>query len=181
MALLSPKDAAVHYGVTPETLRDWSNQNLVEHIWTEGGHRRYVIKENKDGRKIVYARVSSAKQSDDLTRQVRFLSRKYPSYDIVKDIGSGINFKRPGFKTILEQLFRKNIKEVVVTSSDRFARLGAKDFFEWMFEYFGAKLTILNTKNSKSSSEELAEELFEIITVFTARYHGKRKYTDKKI
>ena len=180
MSLAAPKDAASHYGVTPETLRDWSDQGIIEFTLTAGGHRRYIIKENRVGRQIVYARVSSKKQENDLDRQVKYLAKRYPNYEIVRDIGSGINFQRQGFKSILENLFKKNIREVVVASADRFSRFGASDFFGWMFEYFGAKLTSLDTARNKSRTEELAEELFEIITVFTARYHGKRKYNNKE-
>ena len=180
MTYVSPREASKYYNVSEQTLRQWANIGKLKFKTTEGGHRRYEIVENIAGRTIIYARVSSRKQERDLNNQIGFLKKAYPEYEVISDIGSGINFKREGFRTILEQLFCRNIKEVVVTSDDRFARIGAGELFKWMFEYFGAKLTVLSKKRNVSAAEEFTEDLLEIITVFTARYHGKRKYKDEE-
>lgn len=172
--------AAKHYGVHGDTIRDWANAGKIKYIRTPGGHRRYLLTDPKDFRKnYIYARVSSRKQAGELEHQVQLLRSKYPSYEIIKDIGSGLNYKRPGFKKILEQLFIGDIGEVVVTSSDRFSRFGARDLFQWIFMRFGAQLTILS-KAKENSGEELTEDLFEVLTVFASRYHGSRRYSNKK-
>lgn len=174
------RKAQAFYKVSEQTLRDWANDNKINYITTTGGHRRYrITKLNDNRRKIIYARVSSKKQENELKNQVAYLKKRYPSYEVIQDIGSGINYKRKGFKTILEQLFKGNIKEVVVSTGDRFSRFG-KELFEWIFEQFGAKLTILNRSKFKSSQEELSADLMEIITVFSARYYGRRSYKNKK-
>jgi predicted site-specific integrase-resolvase len=102
----------------------WAEEDKVNHIKTEEGHQRYRIGElaTCNRRNIIYARVSPRKQEGDLQRQIDYLRRKYPNHEIVKDIGSGLNFKRLGFKKILDELFKGNIKEVVVASSDRWCR-----------------------------------------------------------
>ena len=177
---VSSSKAQEIYKVSEQTLRDWANQDKIGFITTQGGHRRYSVVEPKKNRKnIIYARVSSKKQEDDLERQVKYLKKRYPNHEIIKDIGSGINPKRLGFKHILEQLFKANIEEVVVSTGDRFSRFGT-ELFDWIFEQFGAKLTIHRNRKHKTSQEELAEDLMEIITVFSARYYGRRKYKDKK-
>ena len=107
--------------------------------------------------------------------KINFLTKKYPSYEIITDIGSGINFKRKGLQQILDDLFEQNISEVVVASKDRFSRFGY-ELFEYIFNKFGAKITCVNKQLDQTIKEELAEDLLSIITVFTARYHGKRKY-----
>jgi putative resolvase len=104
----------------------------------------------------------------------------YPDYEIIKDIGCGLNFKRKGFRTILNELFKGSISEVVVASSDRFSRFGTREFFVWLFERFGGKLCIVENKSNSSPEQELIEDLFEIITVFSAKYYGKRKYYNEK-
>jgi predicted site-specific integrase-resolvase len=81
---------------------------------------------------IIYARVSSSKQSQDLKRQEKYLKTKYPTAELKSDIGSGLNYKRTGFRAILQSLFKGNIKEVVVAHKDRFTRFGF-EFFEWLF------------------------------------------------
>ncbi|MGL6139325.1 MAG: recombinase family protein, partial [Planktothrix sp.] len=45
---------------------------------------------------VCYCRVSSTKQRDDLDRQVAYMQSIYPNAEIVRDIGSGLNFKRKG-------------------------------------------------------------------------------------
>ncbi len=179
MAYVSPKEASQYYQVTEETLRDWSNKGSIDYIKTKGGHRRYLIKRD-DGKRIIYARVSSKKQEGDLKRQIAYIKKRFPDYEVVSDIGSGLNFKRPKFKWILEQVFEGNIEEVVVSTADRFARYGTEEFFRWIFSKFGASLTICRDTKSKSGNEELADDLLAIITVFTARYHGQRSYSNKK-
>lgn len=177
---VSSTQAQKVYKVAEQTLRDWANTGKIEFIRTANGHRRYKIEVVKEVRKkIIYARVSSKKQENDLVTQVKYLQKKYPDYEVVKDIGSGINYKRKGFRSILEQLFKGDIEEVVVTTADRFSRFGS-DLFDWIFEQFGAKLTILNSRKFKSNSEELSEDLMAIITVFTSRYYGRRKNRNKE-
>ena len=181
VSYVSAKEASQHYNVTPITLRRWVREGRIKYKETNGGRYRYCITEpRKSGteQNIIYARVSSSKQSADLNRQIKHLLKHYPEYTLVTDIGSGINFKRRGFQTILEQLFKRDIREVVVTYPDRFSRLGF-DLFQWIFEQFGAKLTFINQKNTSPESE-LLSDVMEIFTVFTSRYYGRRKYKDKE-
>lgn len=178
-----PKKAIEYYGVSDNTLRTWANEGRIKYITTQGGHRRYMLEKPSDNPKpkhqeeIVYARVSSRKQRSDLGNQTDYLTEKYPGYKVVTDIGSGINFERPGFKRILEGVFEGTIKKVVVAHRDRFTRFGYQ-LFEWIFSKHGA-LLISDQESQGSEHEELSEDLMAIITVFSARYHGKRKYTRK--
>ena len=168
--------AAKQLHISKQTLRRWALAGKLNFTHTPGGHRRYILPEIPVAgkkRRIIYARVSSAKQREDLERQATFISQKYPDYEIIKEIGSGINYERPKFKSILEQLFKGNIEECVVSSSDRFARYGR--FFRWLFSQFNAKLTILSEEEG-ADTYDLTTDLMEIITVFVARYHGRRRY-----
>jgi putative resolvase len=177
---VTPKEASKHYNVSEQTLRSWSIKGKIKYFNTKGGHRRYDISEPKEylveqsGQKIIYARVSSHKQQTDLHRQIEFLQHKYPEYRVISDIGSGINFKRKGFKGILEGVFKGTIKEVVVSKRDRFTRFGF-DLFEWIFKEHNAQLLSDHT-DDEEPEHELSEDLMAIITVFSSRYYGKRKY-----
>jgi putative resolvase len=180
MSYVSPKEAKEHLGVSIDTLRRWAKEGKIEFITTNGKHRRYKIDTTKEtGQKIIYARVSSKKQQLDLQRQIDFLKSKYPTHSVISDIASGINFNRKGFTSILDQLFNRNIKEVVVYSNDRLSRF-ANDLISHIFTHFGAKLIIENDSNDKTPQEELAEDLLSIVSVFSARYHGSRKYKINK-
>ena len=93
---------------------------------------------------------------------------------LIKDISSGLNFKRKGLQKILDQLFRDQIDELVVYSKDRLCRFGF-DLFEYMFKHFGASIKIIDNK-AKTEQDEIAEDILAITTVFAAKIHGKRKY-----
>ena len=183
MSYVRPSEAAAYYSISISSLRNRANNGDIKFIVTEGGHRRYLIKDVKEERKkYVYARVSSKKQSEDLQRQVQFLLQSYPDHEVVTDIGSGINYKRKGFKAILASLFRGDVEEVVVATPDRFSRLGANELFGWIFNEFEARLIFLSDSDDSCDFETgLSSDLMEIITVFNARYHGKRKYNKQKI
>jgi putative resolvase len=182
-------EAAAYYNTSISNIRRWARDGTIPSEPTPKGHYNYIIpiqtkkekviiQEDPNSasfpREIIYARVSSRKQSEDLKRQSRYLSTFYPNYHLITDIGSGINFKRKGFKTILEQLIKGNIKKVVVAYKDRFTRFGF-DYFQWMFQQYGAILESLDQEDL-DSREDLLSDLMEVITVFTARYYGRRKY-----
>ena len=177
---VTPQKAAKFYNVSNETLRLWSQNGKIPFVTTPGGHRRYKITNfNKSSKKtdqrvsVIYARVSSFKQMSSLQNQIILLKQKYPEHRLIKDIGSGINFKRKGFTSILELLLNFNLKEVVVTNYDRFARFG-EDLFYWLFTKYGAKIMVIDSPKFRSDEQELAEDIIAFSTIFTARYHGRR-------
>jgi predicted site-specific integrase-resolvase len=180
MSYVKPKIASKHFKVSKNTLRTWSSLGKIKYITTEGGHRRYLLtsteKQTKQTNqiKIIYSRVSSKKQKDDLSRQTEYLTNKYPDHKVITDIGSGINFERKGFKQILEGVFKGNISEVVVTHRDRFTGFGYS-LFEWIFKQHKAVL-LCDQEKEVEPKNELSEDLMSIITVFTARYYGNRTY-----
>jgi predicted site-specific integrase-resolvase len=126
---------------------------------------------------ICYCRVSSLKQKQDLERQVGYMSNQYPGYHIVKDIGSGLNFKRPGLLSLLESAERGNLQQVVVSSKDRLCRFGF-ELFEWFFNKHNVKLVVLESID-KSPEQELADDVMSVMQVFNCRRNGRRRYSDK--
>lgn len=179
---VSPGRAAEHYNVTTNTIRLWADAGKIQVIKTDGGHRRYFIENQQDKKKerqkIIYCRVSGVKQKRDLERQCQYLRERYPNHELVTDIGSGINFKRTGFLRIMEGVFNQDIGEVVVAHRDRWARIGF-ELFEWIFQEFESKIICLD-KEVENTERELAKDLMEIITVFSARFYGKRSYKNSE-
>lgn len=174
--------AKEYYGVSTDTLRRWANSGKIQFQKTKGGHRRYYIPDDEDSEGnvagtslIIYARVSSSKQKSELQNQIDYLSHKYPDHEVIQDIGSGINHNRKGFNAILERLFDGDIEEVVVASRDRFTRFGF-ELFETIFNRFNARLIADRELEEISNEQELAEDIMSVITVFTSRYYGRRRY-----
>ena len=112
MPYISAKKASEILDWTPDHLRHLANAGKIDFIRTEGGQRRYSVEsfiENKSGSvttTICYCRVSSAKQRADVERQVEYMQSIYPDAEVIRDIGSGLSFKRKGLSTLLDRLLQ---------------------------------------------------------------------------
>jgi predicted site-specific integrase-resolvase len=181
MEYVPSRVAAKKLGLHPNTLRKWADAGKINHVKMASGQRRYDIEtflgEASPAETICYCRVSSYKQKDDLRRQVAFMSEQFPAARIIKDIGSGINFKRKGLKAVLDSALDGHKLTVVVAHKDRLCRFGF-DLIQWLIERSGGEVLVLN--ESKLSPEaELTQDLLTILHVFSCRMHGLRSYKDK--
>lgn len=130
--------------------------------------------------KICYCRVSSQKQKEDLERQINLMKQLYPTYRIISDIGSGLNFKRPGLQELINMAIKNQLDEVVVAYKDRLARFGFDLIENIIKTHSNGKIKILNKSEEKTPSEELTEDIIAIMNVYVAKVNGLRKY-EKKI
>ena len=153
---------------------------------TEGGTRYYSqeqlnnflgLKQGKQlNKKIIgYCRVSSHKQKDDLERQIEnmriyLLSQRKP-FEIISDIGSGINYKKKGLRQLLKLITQNKVEKVVVLYKDRLLRFGF-ELVEYIASLYNCEIEIVDT-TKKSEQQELVEDLVQIITVFSCKLQGK--------
>jgi len=181
MKFVPSRVAAETLGVHPNTLRKWANENKIEHTVSCTGQRRYNVEKymglTEAHRVICYCRVSSYKQKDDLQRQVDYMISQFPEAEVIKDIGSGINFKRKGLKTILESAINGDKLKIVVAHKDRLCRFGF-DLIEWLIQRNAGEIMVLS-KSELSPESELTQDLLTILHVFSCRMHGLRSYKDK--
>lgn len=185
---ITTKKAKEILQVTTKTLRIWDKEGKIRTVRTPSNIRRYNLKDvqnivsygspSEAKEKICYCRVSSRKQMDDLERQKDFFKHKFPTHKLVTDVGSGINWKRKGLKTILDKAMHGDISEVVVAHRDRLCRF-AFELLEWIFKRNGVKLLVLNEEKEHSSDQELADDILSIIHVYSCRKMGKRRYKNK--
>ena len=194
MKYYSSKTVTQLLGVTAQTLRNWDKEGKLKPTYTKSNGYRYYSEESilsytqerktkKSLNVIGYARVSSKQQSDDLERQVEniktYLKSKYETFDIITDIGSGINYNKPGLLKLIEKINKKEVDLIVVLYKDRLLRFG----FE-LIEHFASlnnvKIEILD-RIDKTQDEELVEDLIQIITVFSCKIQGKRKGKTKQL
>lgn len=184
-----PETACSILKVVPGTLRLWANTGQIKFITTKGGHRRYNVNEflsrtsesqcSSDKNKFCYARVSTFSQKKDLDSQQELFKLKFPDYTIIKDIGSGINFKRKGLLFLLEQSLKGNIKELVITHKDRLCRFGF-EIISKVIEFNGGKIVVLYDEEILPPEQELVRDLISITTVFSSRLYGLRSHTLKR-
>jgi predicted site-specific integrase-resolvase len=132
---------------------------------------------NEEKLNICYIRVSTLGQRDDLLRQKEYMKKKYPSFIVIEDIGSGINFNRRGFRRIVKYAISGKINKLVVAFKDRLTRFGFDLIEDLIKEYSNGKIIIDDeVKEKKEPKEELVEDVLQILNVYTAKLNGLRKY-----
>jgi predicted site-specific integrase-resolvase len=104
------------------------------------------------------------------------MSAQYPQHKILRDIGSGINWKRPGLRSLVQACLRGTLQEVVVAHRDRLSRLGF-ELLEFLIEQSGARIVVMGGGEKSTTEQELGEDLLSIIHVFSSRHYGMRKYS----
>ena len=188
MKYYSAKTVTKILGVTAQTLRNWDKEDKLKPTYVKSNGYRYYSEESilaytqerktkKNLNVIGYVRVSSKKQKDDLERQKenieKYLNEKYEHYEIIEDIGSGINYNKPGLLKLIEKINKKEVDVIVVLYKDRLLRFG----FE-LVEHFASlnnvKIEVLD-KIDKTQDEELVEDLLEIISDTQKKLKGNNK------
>ena len=190
--------AAEIVGVSISTLRRWEyDEYFIPDYRTKGGHRRYNLDKinsqilnspsqssHKDSRiNVSYARVSSHDQKLDLKRQEKRLEKycgdKGWDTTIISDLGSGINYKKRGLNKLIEMICKGKVARLIITHKDRLLRFGSPLLFK-ICEYYNTEVVIIEHKNNLSFDEELVSDVLEIMTVFTAKRHGKRSHSNRR-
>ena len=184
--------ASRRIGVTPLTLSRYARAGKIEHVTTPGGRFLYNVDKflreygdaenpNKDNKVFVcYCRVSTHGQVDDLQRQVNYMTAKYPDYEIITDIGSGINFKRKGLQKIIDYAISGKLEKLVVAYKDRLCRIGF-DMIEHILTKYSNTQIIIDHQIEETINEEIANDILQIITVYSAKVNGMRSYKKKEI
>ena len=178
MPYIPGRKAAARLGIHQNTLRRYADAGQIQAIRTKSGQRRYdvdaYLRQSADAALVCYCRVSSAKQKDDLARQVIFMRERYPEAEIVQDTGGGLNWKRKGLLSLLERLHRGDKLRIVVAHRDRLARFGF-ELIQWLAEQNGGGIVVLDNTDY-SPEEELAEDILAILDTFSCRLHGLRRH-----
>lgn len=180
-------------GVSAQTLRNWDNNGkLHPHHTSSNGYRYYSheqlnqvtnVKPNLNRLVIGYCRVSSNEQKDDLERQIEnmelYLTAQDKPFEIISDIGSGINYKKKGLKELIKLITQNRVEKVVVLYKDRLLRFGF-ELVEYIASLYNCEIEIIDN-TEKSEQQELVEDLVQIITVFSCKLQGKRANKSRKL
>ena len=185
------------FDVCPQTLKNWALrgkinyraiQNESRKTWlydinSIGNHIQAttgeISSEVANNATVIYARVSSPKQKEDLQRQISLLATAYPDGEVVSDVASGLSYTRHGFTKLVERICRGEIARVVVTYRDRLLRFGY-ELFEKMCQEHACTIVVYSHRNElpdidcHEDIKELQEDLLSIVNVFVARRNGKR-------
>ena len=180
---------AKRVGRTTTTLRRWDESGVLPAKRTAGNQRYY---DESDLRKalrielpdvekkvIVYCRVSSKGQADDLRSQVKAMQTFCLGLGVavdewVQETSGGMNFKRKKFLSLMQRIESGEIKELIIAHKDRLVRFGF-DYFETMAERHGCKIMVAN-QEQLSPQAEMVEDLMAIVHTFSCRLYGLRNY-----
>ncbi len=182
-------------GKTNQTLRNWDKDGTLKpHHVSESGYRYYSqeqfnhflglkqeVQLNK--KTIGYCRVSSNKQKDDLERQIEnvktYMYAKGYSFEIISDIGSGINYNKKGLNKLIDMVTNSEVEKIVILYKDRLIRFGY-ELIENICNKYGTTIEIIDN-TEKTEEQELVEDMIQIVTVFSERLQGKRANKAKKM
>lgn len=193
-ALMAIGEVAKLWGVNPQSIRNWTRQGKLKTQRTLGGHRRYDreqiqkirgIEEEKEKTTIIYSRVSSAEQKEDLKRQTEELEKYCAKEQITKtetieDVGSGLNYKKKGLKKLIDKVVGGEIGRVIISYKDRLVRFGL-EILSQIFDLCNVQLVVVNEQEKKCYEQELVEDVLAILTVFTSKIYGKRSHARRKV
>lgn len=192
MQLISIGKFAKKVGLTTASLRRMhqSGECIPYHI-TKGGTRYYSLDQLKDfstadkKEKLVigYCRVSTSSQKNDLETQINnvksYMYAKGYNFEIISDIGSGINYKKKGLQELLDKINDQKISKIIVLYKDRLIGFGF-ELIEYLCKINNIEIEIIdNTKQSKE--QELSDNLIQIVTVFANQLYGQCSKKTKQL
>lgn len=176
-------------GRSTSTIRRWEREGRISSKRSAGGQRYFddsdvrralrIDVPNKERVTVVYCRVSSAGQRDDLESQIAAMENFCLGAGIavsewVTEIGGGMNFKRKKFLTLLDRISDGEVERLVVAHKDRLTRFGF-DMIEHVAQRNGCEIIVANTE-SLSPQQELVNDLLSIVHTFSCRLYGLRRY-----
>lgn len=159
---------------SPSNRRYYTHSQYLDYI----GESRTEIKSN-----VIYARVSTRNQIDDLKNQIKYLE-KYcldngiSISNIYSDYGSGMNYSRKKWNTLIDDCFEGKIDKIIISYKDRFVRFGFDWISDLLYRLTGTQIIIVENI-STTPENELIQDLISIIHVFSCRVYGLRKYKKK--
>ncbi|MGL5380442.1 IS607 family transposase [Clostridium sp.] len=185
-----PYEFAELLNISVKTLQRWDREGILHAFRTPTNRRYYTYEQyleykgiTKNEKKIViYTRVSTSNQKDDLKNQVEFL-KQYANAkgiivdEVIEDYGSGLNYNRKKWNKLLDECMLSEVGTIIISNKDRFIRFGY-DWFERFLSKFNVKLIVVNNE-SLSPNEELVQDIISILHIFSCRIYGLRKYKRK--
>ena len=192
MRLVSAKEAKEYFHITGPTLYQWRAKGKINAKQLSSKKILYDIDSFEDFKpkqkqNIVYARVSSTKQKEDLDKQIEIvksyaISNGIKIDKVYKDIASGMNENRKEFNLMLREIFVGNVDKVFISYKDRLTRFGFY-YFKNIFSEFGVEIVVLDELEETNSDfqKELANDLISIIHNFSMKLCSNKRNKLKEI
>jgi len=191
--LLKPKEFCELVGIKYPTFKQYVREGKIKVIYTSMGRIRVPyseverflgIRQGSEIRAIIYARVSSKDQKEDLKRQIQHLTeyciaKGYKVVDVLSDVGSGLNTERKGLLKLFDYVVSRKADVVVITYKDRLARFGF-EYLEFFFKQYNVRIESVLGEEPKDAYQEFVEDLMSIIKSFAGKLYGMKSQRKKK-
>ena len=176
--------------ITTMTLKRWKDNGKIRYIKLSSRKFLYDIDsvltdQTVERQNIIYARVSTSAQIDDLHRQTEIL-REYIAANGKKtdatftEIASGMNENRPELTKMIKLIIEGQVDTVYVSYKDRLTRFGF-DYFTNFFNQFGTKIEVINSTAEEDFPTELTDDLVSIIHHFSMKMYSHRRAVLKNV
>lgn len=196
MNYVTSKEIKRQLQISGVTLMQWKNSGKIQYKKLSDKKILYDLdslnsnienSNNFNTKNVIYARVSSNGQKEDLNNQIEVIKNYMLNNGVIADkiyydIASGMNENRKQFNELLEQVFKREIKNVYITFKDRLSRFGF-NYFKSIFNYFGTNIIVLDNQEetNKTYQQELTEDLIAIIHSYSMKLYVNRKKKLKEI
>jgi len=168
------------------TLYHYTKDNIIKHTKLSNGYYDYdehsvlqfIKKDNRSN--VIYARVSTYKQKNDLTNQINKLQtyckdNNINIHQVYSEIASGIDLDRTELSKLLDDVFSYKIKNIYISNKDRLTRLSFKTL-ESLLNKFNTNIIVINNIHNQNNDNEIFEELISLMHIFsTTLYSNRRK------
>jgi predicted site-specific integrase-resolvase len=129
---------------------------------------------------VIYCRVSTQKQKQDLANQETLLNSFCAANGIIVkdrfiDIGSGMDYDRKEFKRLLDKVMEHKVKTIYITYKDRFGLISF-DLLNKLFNHFGCKIIAISESDNKQTIEqEIFSEIIALLHCFSMKMYSSRR------
>jgi len=188
---MKSKEVLLLLKVTRVTLSNYVKSGLIKVTKLSNGYYDYddVSVYNFLGKNprfnVIYARVETPKQKNDLKKQINKIYKFCSDNDIYierifSEISSGIDFDRPEFSKLLELIFKNRIHTIFISFKDRLTRLSYKTL-KSIFSKFGTKIVPIYDNENQTDYYELFDEISSLMHFFTTKKYSNRRNKLKTI
>jgi predicted site-specific integrase-resolvase len=172
---LKAKEVQKIYNITKPTLGAWVKTGKIKVKILPSGRYDYIIDGFNERKTVIYARVSTTGQEENLDRQVERLQMFASSKGLVvdnvyKEIVSALNYDRKNYRKLITLIMEGEIGNVIIEYKDRILRIG---FEEFKYLCDSRKVNIIIADNSEevdvNKRKEITDDLISIIHHFSSK------------
>lgn len=183
---MKAKEILEKYKITRVTLCNWKRSGVVSSVVLPNGRFDYIVNnvvltEFANKKNIIYSRVSTSSQKENLYRQTDRIKSFCSSKGIIvnetyEEIASALNYNRAFYKKLKEKVLNGEVDKIIIEYKDRLLRIGFEDF-EDLCGKFNTEIIVLDDSydNNKSKQQEITEDLISIIHHFSMKIYSSRK------